>query len=290
MAKDSKPKVNGKSKEKKTKVQKELKPISEAQVKMLASMPFLIPLLYSKQQPPGLNLSLAKYAKTRTLPKVNLLPPIVALMVKDRRVKFGLFLAALCSTIIALMIWAITGVAINQAHKDLSNLNSQVADSQNRVNGLTPYKTYLDSIRTSIQGANKKLGVQLDYGKLLSDLQRESSGGNSVLLNITMKYIDPTLASTASKGTTATLASQCGPVNNPFASETVPLVACIAFSGNISDRSAIPSLIQKLSALPYLKDVSIIQASQTVAGQETPFSGTAAITKALVLPLTGGIR
>lgn len=289
MAKDKTP--NKKSKEKKVKAPRELKPLSESQVKILASMPFLIPLLYSKQQPPGLNLSLAKYAKTQSLPKVNLLPPVVALMVKERRIKFALFLAGLCASLISMIIWTITGVAVSQANKDLANLDFQVAATQNQVNTLLPYQTYLNTVQTSIQQANTKFGLQLDYAKLLGDLQKERNVGGATFLNIVTKNIDPTIAANLPKGSSApSPASQCGPVDNPFASIPVPIVACIAFSGSINSRTNIPALIEKLSSLPYLQDVSIIQNGQAVSGQQTPFSGSAAITKSLVLPLTGGIK
>ena len=272
------------------KAPKELKPLSDSQIKLLSAMPFLVPILYKKQQPPGMNLALAKNGLKNNLPKVNLLPPIVAIVVKHRRIKFTLTLAGLSLMLISVMTWAIAGLALTQSNKDVALLDSKVASEQNKVNTYLPYKTYLDGIDANILTANSKLGIQLNYAKLFSDIGQQAGGGVAIL-NMNTKLINTTPNPNAVKGAPVpSLASQCGPVDNPFAAVQVPIVACITITGNIADRAQIAALIQRLSTLTYLQDISITQSGATGAGSQTPFTGSAAITKALVLPATGAIK
>ena len=269
-----------------------LKNPTKSQISLAKTFPFLIKGMAKKTDVKQINLILAKNSLISKLPSVNLLPEEVTLRVIHRRTKFTIALSALVVMIIMGFTWAIQGVTIASANKSYLAAQTIVAASQNRVNQLNPIQKYLDTLKSRITLTNAKLGTRLNYTQLLTSVGNVVNN-NAVISTISVKLISLPAGAVATPGKAGgktSLASQCGVVNDPFSSDPVPLVACVSFTGTANNRNSLNTIITQLSAVPFLSNVNVVQATQVLVGSTSyTFNGTVAVNDKILLPSLSGV-
>ena len=268
---------------KKDKVTVGLKDPTSFQIKMVKTLPFMLKSMAKTTDVKKISLALARESLSNTLPRVNLLPEEVTLRVVQRRTKFSIALTAMAVTLILALTWLIQGVTINSANKTYLDAQKQVAVSQSQDNKLSPIQNYLDTLKTRIDLTNAKIGTKLDYTKLLNNIQ-SAVGGSAQISTLSTRLITPS-TDKPKPGQVVSQASQCGTNNDPFSPDKFPIIACITFTGTANSRGQMDSVVNQLSAIPFLSNISVDQASQiTIGSTSFTFTGTAAVNNKILLP------
>lgn len=271
----------GKGKKEKT---KKIKTPSNSTIALITTFPFLRKMLYKGEKEQALNLAMAKKASPHKLPRVNLLPPEVNMKVTLRKTRFFLVLSVIAILLISVLTWLTQTFTITVAQQGLLAAQKEVAQSQTLINSYIPVQKFFDSLKARTTIANQKIGAQINYSSLLTSV-KTAVGNTSTISNISTKLITAPAAGTKLTNSNSG-ASQCGPVDDPFATATTPLVACLTFDGTTTDRTQINAMTNRLAAVPFLSNVSITQTSQVGNTSNTSFtfSGTAAISNKILLP------
>ncbi len=264
---------------------KKVKSPSKSTIGLLTALPFLVKVLYKGEKEQVFNLARATKATSNKLPKVNLLPPEVHMKLSLHKTKFALTLLGVAIILLSGLLWFVQGFAINFLKQELLVAQGQSAQSQAVVNSYLPIQQFFDALRDRTNAGNAKLGPQMNYSDLLSKVGT-AVGGSATVANLSTKLITVPVSDGSAITNANNGSSQCGPVDNPFGVAGSPLVACLAFSGTLSDRGQVTDMTKRLDDIPFLSNVSIVITTQ-VGVTTFPFTGTATISNEIIIPGSG---
>jgi hypothetical protein len=279
--------TGNKGKGKGTKIDGAKKPPTEKQLAFFARMPFLAQSFYKGKIPQSVSLAIANNKKTKPLlPKLNLLPPAIAFEIVRRRTKIILIGMGISVLFLSGAIWFTQGLTISQTTLSLAQAQAQVGISQKQANTYLPLTTYFNSLQARLDLANEKTANQLDYAKIFSSL-KNAFGSSVTISTASIRPVTPDVVGTKNP---TNLASQCGPINDPFTTGgSIVTVACVAFTGLATDSSQIPLIISRLASNSLFTNVSVVQTSQVASGVSITIAGSAAINQGGLMPVLAPI-
>lgn len=148
---------------------------------------------------------------TRSLPRVNLLPPEIAEKRAFKRVQMGLGVAVLASVGVVGALYMSASSSVHSAQKALDDATQQQASLQQKVssyNGVTQVYAAVDAAQTQLTQA---MGDEVRYSLMLKDLSL-SVPSNVWLTSITYSQKPPATQSGAAGATQAVLPNGTTPI------------------------------------------------------------------------------
>lgn len=224
----------------------------------------------------GSRTTTAKKAARPKLPIVNLLPPRLELEKLRRSTRRGFAVAAILIILSTGFFWLVMNILNNFAN---STLDSARRDLQSVTNQVNDYKAVQDYYADLAQRVSyiKTLEVNnVDY-QLVTDTLVAALPANSSLQGMTITALDRTKTT----GSSANLASQCGSPTDPFNVTPAEPLACLSFTGIVTDRRQIADIQVALQKSNILSNVSTGESktgnATNAAGASISFSGSAVI-------------
>lgn len=222
-----------------------------------------------------------KGRKTETgpvLPKVNLLPPGLVLVVLRARLRRSFALAALVIVTLAGVVYVAQATATSLAKSDLAIASVQRDAAKDTVAKYLPIADYYESLKQRIELAQKAYGESIDYATAFNALRGATPAGVSftkITAGIGNGREDRRLVA-ASGGVL-----NCGPSESPFAaSNNISPSGCMRFEGTATSIAAIGQFTEALKSSPTFSEVFI---KPTDTGVGITFAGYASIRPELSL-------
>jgi Tfp pilus assembly protein PilN len=206
-------------------------------------------------------------------PTVNLLPADYTIVRAISSIRRGTTIAGVGILSALGIIFFAQGSVIDIATNTRNAVNAQVAEANLKV------ETFQEtSSLYSILNERKTILSNIDKGRpqyysALTEIYNSMPAGTQIT-QVSMTHISFSINGELEGDPTGVL---CGPISDPFASETRAVSACVSFSGTAQSRADLSTISNVLAASPYFSNVVISQgASQANSGLIT-FTGTAAI-------------
>lgn len=208
-------------------------------------------------------------------PTVNLLPAEYTVVRAISNIRRATAIAGSGIASALAIIFVAQGLVIDIASNSRIAVEAQVAEANLRVNNFQETSELYSvlNVRKSISEALEENRPQ--YFSALTELYTTLPAGTQITA-VEMSHISFAINGELEGEPTGVL---CGPVADPFASETRPVSACIRFSGTAQNRADLSIIATTLAASPYFSNVVISQGTSSAGSNTIVFEGTAAILK-----------
>lgn len=205
------------------------------------------------------------------LPKVNMLPPSLAIANRKRRLVRLIVIIGVGLTALMGLLWFSQGSAINQASERLEETQAQVQDAMLAAPRLKPIGEYMAGLQERVDIAVASTYEQLDYSAVIDGIYRAAPPGVTIT-EVVVDYAAPI------PGTPPT----CGTENDPLGAViSDAVIGCVTISGTATSSDALNQFARSIDEAPHLRYVLIIPGVPGEGSEGTPgalaFSGTAAV-------------
>lgn len=223
-------------------------------------------------------------ASAPKLPSVNLLPPRLELEQLRRSTRRGFMVAGVIIVITAGAVWILQSLLLGINTTGLDSASKQLVAVQSQTAAYSQVDAYYQAINARETFIKTQTVDAVNYGAVLSAVQSSTGGANLTSVKITA--LDAKASSTSNSTNAAASATSCGPKTDPFGSAATKPLACITFTGTVTDRTAIPQIAISLQGSPLFSDVSVAESAgstnnsrrtNTAADTAVTFTGTAVI-------------
>lgn len=215
---------------------------------------------------------------TPRLPIVNLLPPRLAVERARRNTKRAFVFAALVVVSMTGFVWVGQAATITLAQQELDSARNEVLSAQAKVTALGDTAVLFAELdqRKALE-ASLYSGL-IDYQKIINELTKSMPAG-AELTSLDVTLLSQMTGGTSTDGATPApmSAAVCGPVTDPFATNAEMPIACVKFSGSVSDGTQLVAIGQILAKSPLLSNVTVSQTGNVSNTGRFGFSATGGI-------------
>lgn len=212
------------------------------------------------------------------LPKVNLLPPGLVLVVLRARLRRTFSLIAVVILTLAAVVFVAQSTTTQLAKSDLAIATVQREAAKDTVSKYLPIADFYESLKQRIELAQKAFAESIDYSSVINDIRVATPSG------ITFTKIEVGVGNGREDRRTVIAAGgvlNCGPNESPFApTNSVNPAGCVIFEGTASSVAAVGALTDQLKKAASLSEVFV---KPTDTGVGITFKGYASIKPELSL-------
>lgn len=208
-------------------------------------------------------------------PTINLLPSEYTIVRSISNIRRGATIAGAGIVSALGIVFFAQGAVIDVAKNTQIAINAQVTEADLKIStyaGTSSIYSVLNERKTIL--GNIDTG-RPQYFSALSEIYNSMPAGAQVT-QITMSYISYSINGELEGDPTGVL---CGPVSDPFTSESRVVSSCVTFAGTAQSRSDLSIISNILSSSPYFSNVVIGQGAAQGNSGLVAFTGTAAILK-----------
>lgn len=206
-------------------------------------------------------------------PTINLLPAEYTIVRAISSIRRGTAIAGVGIISALGIIFFAQGSVIDIATNTRNAVNAQVAEANLEVETFqetSSLYSVLNDRKTILANIDKN---RPQYYSALTEIYGSMPAGTQIT-QISMTHISFSITGELEGDPTGVL---CGPVSDPFASETRAVSACVSFSGTAQSRADLSTISNVLAASPYFSNVVISQGTSQANSGLITFTGTAAI-------------
>lgn len=217
-----------------------------------------------------------KKAARPHLPIVNLLPPRLELEKLRRSTRRGFAFAALLIIVSTSFFWVIMSILNGIADSSLTAARSELSAANAQVGKYAAVAQYYGELEQRVAYVKTVEANSVNYQAVTDTVLSTLPEGSSLqgMAITALDRSDPAATKQA-------LAAQCGSPTDPFATETVDPLACLTFTGIVTDRRQVAEIMVALQKSNILSNVSVGESktgnATNAAGASISFSGSAVI-------------